>query len=152
MKSALLEQIRAELRQRLQVLARAAQDAHAAATDPGSKAESKYDTRNLEASYLAKGQARQVEELAEAVRIFDGLSLPEFSMDDAIDAGALVEVDIQGEASFFLLVPASGGLEIEHEGMEITLLSPASELYRKLVGLGLGDSLENPPLVVTEVI
>lgn len=57
MKSELLELIRAELRARLDRLAKAAMDAHAAATDPGSKAESKYDTRSLEESYLATGQA-----------------------------------------------------------------------------------------------
>ena len=48
MKSDLLELIRVELRSRLERLAKAAMDAHAAATDPGSKAESKYDTRSLE--------------------------------------------------------------------------------------------------------
>ena len=76
LKSKLLDRIRSELRAHFDRLTGAARDAHAAATDPGSKAESKYDTRNLEASYLAKGQARQVEEVAEAVRIFDSLVLP----------------------------------------------------------------------------
>ena len=57
MKSTLLEKIRMELKASLEGLTKAALDAHAAATDPGSKAESKYDTRSLEASYLAAGQA-----------------------------------------------------------------------------------------------
>ncbi|MFT3991977.1 MAG: hypothetical protein QM680_11260 [Luteolibacter sp.] len=151
MKAALLEKIRNELRERLQVLMRAAMDAHAAATDPGSKAESKYDTRNLEESYLATGQARHVEEMAEAVRIFDALQLPDFEITDVIDAGALVEVMLGGDSQLFLLVPVSGGLEIVHEGLEITLLSPASELYRKLLGRKTGDSLESPALTVLEV-
>nr|MCU0749472.1 hypothetical protein [Akkermansiaceae bacterium] len=97
MKTALLEQIRTELRSRLERLSRAAMEAHAAATDPGSKAEGKYDTRSLEASYLAVGQAKQVDELAEAVRIFDALVLPDFDMDDRIDAGALVEAEVNEE-------------------------------------------------------
>jgi hypothetical protein len=151
MKTALLDRIRAELRTRLEVLARAAMDAHAAATDPGSKAEGKYDTRSLEASYLAAGQARQVEEFVEALRIFESLTLPDFGDDDPIDAGALVTVDLGGETSCFLLVPASGGLEVFHEGREITLLSPESSLYRKLAGLLVGDSLEMPLLRVTGV-
>jgi len=151
MKNVLLEQIRTELRQHLELLVKVAMDAHAAATDPGSKAESKYDTRNLEESYLAKGQAKQVEELADSVRIFDALSFPEFSMEDAIDVGALVEADLDGETAFFLLVPASGGLVIEHERTEITLLSPASELYRKLLGMRVGESLESPLLTVMEI-
>ncbi|MBK1881741.1 hypothetical protein JIN85_04910 [Luteolibacter pohnpeiensis] len=151
MKTELLEKVRLELRQRLDRLAKAAMDAHAAATDSDSKAESKYDTRNLEASYLASGQARQVEELAEAVRIFDALSLPDFDMDDAIDAGALVEVDLEDEESFFLLVPAAGGISIESAGREVTLLTPESGLYQKLVGLKVGDQLEEPPLMVMEI-
>ncbi len=152
MKADILEKIRTELRAKLDRLSRAALEAHAAATDPGSKAESKYDTRNLEASYLASGQARQVEDLAEAVRIFSTLSLPEFAMDDAIDAGALVEVDLEDEPRFFLLAPAGGGLTLSHEGMEITLLTPDSPLYRGLLGLKVGDTLERPPLMVTEVL
>ena len=151
MKSQLLEHIRAELRTRLERLSRAALEAHAAATDPGSKAEGKYDTRSLEASYLAAGQARQVDELAEAVRIFEALVLPDFGMEDGIDAGALVEVDLAGETSFFLLVPTAGGLIVSHEGREITLLTPASGLYQKLLGLRVGDTLEDPRLMVTEV-
>lgn len=151
MKFILLDLIRAELRQRLERLTNAAFEAHAAATDPGSKAEGKYDTRSLEASYLAAGQARQVDELAEAVRIFETLSLPEFQINDPIDAGALVEVNLQGETSYFLLVPASGGLEIDHDGREVTLLTPASGLYRKLLGMQVGESLEAPALRVVAV-
>ena len=151
MKPAILTQIRAELRARLDRLSKAACEAHAAATDPGSKAEGKYDTRSLEASYLAAGQARQVDELAESVRIFETLSLPDFEMDAAIDAGALVEVELNGETAFFLLVPASGGLVIVHEDQEITLLTPDSGLYRKLLDIRVGESLDVPKLTVTAV-
>lgn len=151
MKSSLLDLIRSELRASFERLTSAALEAHAAATDPGSKAESKYDTRSLEASYLATGQARQVEDLAEAVRIFETLTLLDFSIDDEIEAGALVEVDISGETQTFLLAPAAGGLEVNHEGVEITLLTPASALYQKLLGMRVGEELERPPLVVLSV-
>ncbi|MBC8128118.1 MAG: transcription elongation factor GreAB [Gloeobacteraceae cyanobacterium ES-bin-144] len=151
MKSTLIEKIRIELRTRLDRLANAAIEAHAAATDPGSKAEGKYDTRSLEASYLAVGQARQVDELAEAVRIFDALTVPVFEGGDEIDAGALVEVKHTSEVAVYFLAPAAGGLVIMHEGREITLLTPASGLYQKLLGLRVEDSLDLPSLVVTAV-
>ena len=111
MKDRLLDAIRAELRARFDRLTRAAKDAHAAATDPGSKAESKYDTRSLEASYLAAGQARQLEDLARDLGLFDAVTLPAFAIDDPVDAGALVEADLHGESTWFLLAPAAGGLE-----------------------------------------
>lgn len=148
MKLRVIEKIRVELRAQLERLSKAAQEAHAAATDPGSKAEGKYDTRSLEASYLAAGQARQVDELAASVRIFENLQLVDFELDSEIDSGALVEVDLRGERGFFLLVPAAGGMVIVHEGEEITLLTPESLLYRKLLGLKCGESLDEPPLRV----
>lgn len=145
MKSELLELIRAELRTRLERLAKAAMDAHAAATDPGSKAESKYDTRSLEESYLATGQARQVRELAETLRVFESLRPVDFFPGEEIGSGALVEVERDSERLVFLLVPASGGLEVFHAGREITLLSPESPLYLALVGKRAGDTLDAPP-------
>jgi transcription elongation GreA/GreB family factor len=151
MKHELLEQIRAELRTRLERLAKAALDAHAAATDPGSKAESKYDTRSLEESYLATGQARQVRELGETLRVFENLRPMDFKAGEEIASGALVEVERDEERLFFLLVPAAGGLEITHESKEITLLSPESPLYLALVGKRVGDTLDVPPFLVRKV-
>ena len=150
-KSAVLGQIRVELRAQLERLSKAALEAHAAATDPGSKAEGKYDTRSLEASYLAAGQARQVDELAEAVRTFETLKLPDFDAGEAIDAGALVTVHLAGVTAVFLLAPSSGGLVVSHEGVEITLLTPSSGLYQKLLGMKVGDALDVPPMMVAEV-
>ncbi|MCX6874838.1 MAG: transcription elongation factor GreAB [Verrucomicrobia bacterium] len=151
MKTGLLALILAELSDQLSRLSKAALEAHAAATDPGSKAEGKYDTRSLEASYLASGHARQVEELADAVRRFGTLRLPGFGMDDRIDAGALVEVELAGKAAYFLLAPAAGGLTVAHEGREVTLLTPASGLYLKLLGKRVGDTLDDPPLAIIEI-
>jgi hypothetical protein len=151
MKSALLESIRTQLKASLKRIAKAAMDAHAAATDPDSKAEGKYDTRSLEASYLATGQSRQVDELAAAVRVFDAFTLPDSAMDDSIGMGALVEADMRGETALLLLVPAAGGMVLDMDGREITLLSPASTLYQHLLGRRAGDFLEDFELLVIEV-
>jgi hypothetical protein len=40
---------------------------------------------------------------------------------------------------------------VTHDGREVTLLTPASALYRKLVGLRVGDMLDDPPMMVTEI-
>lgn len=150
LKPRLIERIRAELTAQLDRLAQAARETHADATDPGSKAESKYDTRSLEASYLAAGQARQAADLAEAVRILGQLNLPEFDIDAPIDAGALVELETAEGSRHFLLVPAAGGATVEDEGREITLLTPDSPLYRELLGKQVGDALGDESMI-TEV-
>lgn len=143
MKSMLLESIRTELRNRFGVMTRAAIEAHGAATDPGSRAESKYDTRSLEASYLASGQARAVEELAQSIQIFDALVLPSFACESQIEPGALVEVESDEGPNAYLLVPCAGGLEILFDGEMITLLSPSSRLYQELLGRSVGDFLSD---------
>jgi hypothetical protein len=152
MKARLLEQIRNELRAQLLRLTQAAQEAHAAATDAGSKAESKYDTRNLEASYLASGQAKQVDELAEALRLFEAFDLTINDGGDAIVMGSLVETSIGGQSAWFLLAPSAGGLEIECEGREVTVLTPASPLYQQLLGKRLGDILHKPAMRIGGIL
>jgi len=153
MKSELVELICGELRARLERLAKAAIAAHEAATDPGSKAESKYDTRSLEESYLATGQARQVKELGETLRTFENLKLREFYESEPIDAGALVALRKPGKPQkiHFLLAPAAGGLEILFQKNEITLLSPESPLYAKLLGKTVGAKIESPDFEIASV-
>ena len=58
-KRELVNQIIQQLTGEVEVLFKAARAAHAEATHEQSKAEDKYDTRGLEASYLARGQSRQ---------------------------------------------------------------------------------------------
>jgi hypothetical protein len=69
-KAALLKKIMAELTAQLERYAGAASTARAEAIDEENQAEDKYDTRGLEASYLAAGQSRQMAETAEALQKF----------------------------------------------------------------------------------
>ena len=147
-----MDSIRKQLGDRLERLTRAARESQLAATDPDSKAESKYDTRNLEASYLAAGQAKQVEELSQAVQMFERLSLPDYSTMGAAGPGALVELKIKGESDWYLLVPAAGGLEVEDGERVITLLSPESPLYQQLLGCAVDQVLERPPGRVSRIL
>lgn len=153
MKDKIIDEIRNHLRAALRRLTQSAMDAHAAATDPGSKAESKYDTRSLEESYLASGQAQQVKELAATLKLFEKLEAKPFSPSEQIDAGALVEVQNQNtqEYLWFFLAPASGGLNVTIDGKEITLLSPESPLFQKLCGLETGETLNQPPFTIKSV-
>ncbi len=151
MKAELLKRICDDLERRLEAVRRSLMEAHAAATDPGSKAEGKYDTRSLEQSYLAAGQQRQLDEMVRVLRVLSGLELPDFSGFQPVDAGALVEVESAAGRVGFFLVPAGGGHELEDGGMLVTLLTPESPLYGRLLGLYVGDELEQPRLKVLSV-
>lgn len=146
-KRELLEMVREAMRKDLAILADAAREAHAAATDPGSKAESKYDTRSLEASYLADGQARQMTELAAALRTLEVWQPPDFSADESADLGALVEVVQGNQRMWFLIAPAGGGLTVDWEGCEVTVLSPASPMSQKLIGGYAGEEISSGAVI-----
>jgi len=76
-KRQLLKRILAALTQSLSVLEKAARASHEEATHESSRAESKYDTRGLEAAYLAGGQARQTKEILDAIANMTVLELSE---------------------------------------------------------------------------
>ncbi|MCG8602855.1 MAG: hypothetical protein MI807_22105 [Verrucomicrobiales bacterium] len=113
-----------------------------AATGDDTRAEGKYDTRGLEASYLAAGQAEQADELAEALAAFDAFEFPDFDFDDPVAPGALVETDRDGESLWFLLTPSGGGMTCAtEEGVAVTTLGPSAPLRQKLLGATAGDIL-----------
>ncbi|MDP1587292.1 MAG: hypothetical protein Q8M07_06095 [Prosthecobacter sp.] len=151
-KPAVLAQFLAVLKAELAALTRAAQGAFAAATDPGSKAENKYDTRTLEASYVARGQAKRVTELQQAVRAFEALSGNELAADAVITLGALVSLEAPEETAHYFIGPFAGGTEIMHEGKEIVAITPASALGQKLLGRRVGDAISLRPGAMAKII
>ena len=142
-KAAIVQKIIAQLAQALEGYAKSARSAHAEATDEQSKAENKYDTRGLEASYLARGQSRQVAEMAEAVDQFAALSLRDFGPQDPIDLGALVEIETKAGGNCYFIGPRAGGIEIELEGREILVITPQSPLGQQLMGLRQGEEWQS---------
>ena len=150
-KQAVLDQILSVLNAELALLTRAAHDAFAAATDPDSKAENKYDTRTLEASYVARGQAKRVAELQEAVQAFGALPRNTLEPGTAITLGALVSLDTPEERAHYFLGPLAGGTEIVHEGNDIVIITPASPLGQKLIGRRAGEVIALRPGAVAKV-
>jgi hypothetical protein len=138
-KAQLIKQIVANLTESLGVLEKAARASHAEATHESSKAESKYDTRGLEAAYLAGGQARQAMEILDSIKLYETLTTKNFAADEPIDLTALVELDVGGARSRYFIGPKNGGLEIEHQQKEITVITPQSPLGQTLVGKQAGQ-------------
>ena len=139
MKAKLLKQIVASLTASLSALDKAARAAHSEATHESSKAENKYDTRGLEAAYLAGGQARQAKEIIDSIKLYQSLRLRDFANDDPIDLSAVVKLQADHSSSLYFIGPKSGGLEVEYEGEEIVVLTPQSPLGQNLVGKKEGE-------------
>ena len=132
-KRAVVKKIIAKLASELEVYFRAAQASRAEATHEQSKAESKYDTRGLEASYLARGQSKQMTELEAAIDEFSKLGTREFGNNEAIAIGALVELETDGERSFYFIGPRAGGTEVDVDKKEIVVITPQSPIGSQLM-------------------
>ena len=138
-KRLIIKKITAALTVELELYFRAAQYARAEATHEQNKPENKYDTRGLEASYLARGQSRQAAELEAAITEFEKLNPRPLAAGEAIGLGALVELELGGERSFYFLGPRAGGTEVTHDRKEILVITPQSPLGEQLLGKKSGD-------------
>ena len=104
------------------------------ATHAESRPENKYDTRALEASYLAAGQGKRLLEL----KTLTGWMDQKIERATRCRAGALVHLDLDGEQRWVFLAP-SGGPRVEIERIPIALVSVSSPLGTALLGLEVGD-------------
>jgi len=119
-------------------LARGQRATVAGATSEEAKSEHSKDTRALEQSYLARGQAQRVEEVWEGISRVAALPLRVFAEDEPIAVGALVEIEEEGATSVLLLVPFGGGLRLSGGEQVVT---PASPLGRALIGRASGETV-----------
>lgn len=109
-----------------------------AATHEESKPENEYDTRGLEASYLAGAQSKRVAEIEEAYAICKNVQVRKFTKEDPIGPTAFVGLDLEGKKSFVFLMPKVGGMTVRHEGKVIQVISGHSPLGEALSGQKVG--------------
>jgi transcription elongation GreA/GreB family factor len=112
----------------------AAKNAHLAATDDQSVAETQYDTLAIEASYLAEGQSRRVDEIKYSLHLFEQLAKQEESTNSQVKVGSLVQLEKDtSENAWFYIGPAAGGFTCEINGLTFTLITPKSPMGSALI-------------------
>ncbi len=138
-KKALVEKIIEKLEEERKALAEAARNTYEAATHEESHAEDQYDTRGLEASYLAGAQAKRVGELEQFILMVRFLEVKNFNEETPITATALVQLDHDGKISWCFLLPSGGGMTIDFQGLPIQIITPKSPMGEALIGRRAGD-------------
>ena len=122
---------------------RAAQTAYEAATHEENIAENKYDTLGLEASYLAAGQARRVEEIRQALALYRKWPLKPSDESSGIQVGDLVTLEsVAGLVQHFFLGPDAAGLKVETADITVTVITSRAPLGQSLLGKLEGDEVE----------
>jgi len=138
-KQSLKAELLARLGADLETLERAHRAACEGATHEEAKPENDKDTRALEQSYLARGQAARIDELRASIARVSALSLRDFE-EQRVASGALVTLEEDGEESMLLLVP--GGVGALLAGGAVQVVTPPSPLGRALLGKQAGDDVE----------
>lgn len=142
MKQQILDELIKRARVELSALEESARASHDMATDQEFKAESKYDTRALEASYLASAEAKRVEELKLEIQILEEVD-PEASQKlGEISIGAMVELLHQDQKRWYFLIPTAGGTVINVNNNPVMVVSVFSPIGDALMGLKAGEEFE----------
>lgn len=139
-KSALKEELIGVITADLETLERAHQATMAGATHEQAKPENDKDTRALEQSYLARGQAKRTEELRDGLASIQRMDVEAFAADKAVDVGALVTAEEGVRTVRFLIALHGGGTRLSKGTVQV--VTPRSPLGEALLGKKVGDSCE----------
>ncbi len=125
--------------QNLEAAYDAAKNTYDIATHEENKAENKYDTRGLEASYLAGAQAKRVADIKLTLASYQNLQIKNFTDECRITLSALVEVAHSDINTYILLMPKGGGQILNFENKTIQVVTPESPLGKNLISKYVGD-------------
>lgn len=142
MKEAILRELLFRAKEELKVLEASRDASRALATDQEFKAESKYDTRALEASYLASAEAKRVEELKLEIQILEDVDLEASKRLGEVAIGALVDLELEHQIRTYFLIPTAGGTLLSIEGKPVLVVSVFSPIGDALLGLKKGEEFE----------
>lgn len=124
-------------------LTAAAKNSISTATDEAHRSESKYDTFSLESSYLARGQAKRVEELKFALERLQAFQFKPLTDTPSVQLGTLVRMETaDGKKRTLFFGPAAGGAQIIADGEEIVIITALAPLGRVLLGKRAGETFD----------
>ncbi len=142
-KKKLIEDLRAKILAEIESQKEIVLEAKALQTHGDLKSEGKYDTRAIEASYLADAQRKRLEELELDLQMIDEIPVEETKK---IQIGALAELGHQGSVRKYFFSPNCGGTLLSLNGDAVLVISVFSPLGNEAIGLEVGDEffLETP--------
>ena len=127
----------------LATLQLSAKNAYEEATHEESQSEDKHDTRAIEASYLAAGQAARASELEKIISEYKGYLETSHRKHTKIGPGALAELESDGKTLHTFFATQGGGTKVNVCGRTFIVTTPMSPLGEALI-----DSEENDEVFI----
>ena len=138
-KKIIVKKIIENLQNELKEVEGAAKSSRDLATQSDMKSEGKYDTRAVEASYLAGAQQKRVEEIKIDIQMLEEL---EIQNSKSIQMGSLVLIEHNGNKRYYFLTASAGGTILKIENENILVISVFSPLGSNALGLSKDESFE----------
>lgn len=138
-KKVILQKLIENLRKELAEVESAARSTRDLVTSEDLKSEGKYDTRAIEASYLASAQLKRVEEIKTDIQMLEETEL--VSANKA-QLGSLALMEHKGNERYYFLTSTSGGTMLTVAENTILVISVFSPLGNGALGLKAGESFE----------
>ncbi len=138
-KKVILEKLIENLQKELVEVESAANSAKDLATADDLKSEGKYDTRAIEASYLAGAQQKRVEEIKMDIQMLEEIELQSSCN---LQMGSLALIEHNNQARYYFLTSTSGGTLLNIDGQTVLVISVFSPLGNEALGLKKGESFE----------
>ena len=138
-KRALHEELSQLLASDLDTLEGSQRAAQEGATHEEAKPENDKDTRAIEQSYLARGQAKRIEELRSGLAAVSGMLVRKAPPGSRVGLGSLVTAEEGGSVLVFFVAPHGGGAKLACG--RVSVVTPRSPLGRELVGKLAGDDV-----------
>lgn len=133
-KKALVNAILDELYNIKNIAFASAEQARITATHSENTADSRYDTLGLEGAYLAHGQTQRVADCDDDIVVCKNMPVVDLGEKDAVNVGSLVSLaDDEGNVQYLFLSPRAGGVKVEHQGCDVTLVTPSSPIGKALL-------------------
>lgn len=139
-KQALKDELMALVEDDLRATERVQRATAEGATHPEAKVENSKDTRALEQSYLARGQAARVEELRLGLALVRTLPTAGLPPGGQACCGPLVRLEEGDGERFVLLAPFGGGYKLA--GGAIAVITPQSPLGKEILGKSAGEACD----------
>lgn len=138
-KKIILEKLIENLKNELSEVEGAAKSTRDLVSQDDLKSEGKYDTRAIEASYLASAQLKRVEEIKLDIQMLEEIELHKT---ESLQMGSLALIEYNGNQRYYFLTSASGGSLLNIDGKTVLVISVFSPLGNGALGLVAGESFE----------
>ena len=134
--AALKEKVQSELGE----IKKAFASSHDLATSSEMKSEGKYDTRSIEAGYIAGAQQKRVQELELELGLLDEINISH--LPDTVSVGSLVEIKYNDLTRLYFISSTAGGSFLSVQGQTIMVISAFSPIGTEVIGLSAKDEFE----------